>query len=116
MDLSQYQHLTVLVCGGRTFDDYQRLRALLDQLKPRAIIHGDARGADRLAGRYAREHGIHCTAVPAHWGQYGSMAGPMRNQRMLAMRPDVVVAFPGGVGTSDMVNRALYSAIPVIRG
>lgn len=30
-------------------------------------------------------------------------------------KPDLVVAFPGGRGTADMVNKALAAGIKVIR-
>lgn len=34
------------------------------------------------------------------------LQGPMRNQRMLdEARPQVVIAFPGGSGTADMVDK-----------
>ena len=41
------------------------------------------------------------------WKKYGKKAGPLRNQQMLEEgKPDLVVAFPGGNGTADMVRRA----------
>ena len=37
--------------------------------------------------------------------KHGNAAGPIRNQRMLDHgKPDIVVAFPGGSGTADMVK------------
>ena len=42
-------------------------------------------------------------------------AGPERNARMLAEgRPDLVVAFPGGTGTADMVRRAKAAGVRVV--
>lgn len=44
----------------------------------------------------------------------GKAAGPIRNQRMLDEgKPDLVVAFPGGRGTADMVRRAKAAGVPV---
>ena len=54
--------MDLLVCGGRDYQDYQALRSTLDRLHKdlhfTTIIHGAARGADSLAGRWARERNI----------------------------------------------------------
>jgi hypothetical protein len=42
----------------------------------------------------------------------GKTAGPLRNQRMLDEgKPDLVVAFPGGGGTKDIVRRAVKAGL-----
>jgi hypothetical protein len=52
---------------------------------------------------------------PADWRRDGSSAGHIRNQQMLDSEPiDLVVAFPGGSGTADMVRRARAADIPVM--
>jgi hypothetical protein len=79
-----------------------------------AIIHGGARGADSMAGEFANETGIEEIVFPADWKMYGRRAGPIRNQQMLDEgKPDLVVAFPGGRGTADMVGRARTAGIEV---
>lgn len=110
--------MIVLVCGGRNFVDYDLLAGYLDGLhrcRPiTKIIHGAARGADSLAGRWAQELGIASRAFPADWKAHGRGAGPIRNQQMLDEgRPESVVAFPGGRGTADMVRRAKAAGLPV---
>ena len=46
----------------------------------------------------------------------GYRAGPIRNQEMLDKgKPDLVIAFPGGKGTADMVGRALRTGVFVYR-
>lgn len=111
----------VLVCGGRDFANYEFVGAELDRIHVEtpifAIIHGNARGADSCARIWAYHHekdGIRCWAFPAQWSKYGKAAGPRRNQTMLGMKPDLVVAFPGGAGTADMVRRAKAAGIPVL--
>lgn len=105
---------TVLVCGGRDYDDYEKVRATLNALKPWRVIHGGARGADNLADRWAQYCGIACEVYEADWETHGKAAGPMRNQKMLDDgKPDLVVAFPGGRGTADMVRRAKKAGVPV---
>jgi len=52
---------TLLVCGGRDFFDYELVERTLDALeRPSLVIQGNARGADRLAKRWAKERGIPC--------------------------------------------------------
>lgn len=112
----------LLVCGGR---DFANRRWMFDALDSRlahhrsrtglVIIHGGARGADRLAGDWAAERGVPCMVFPAAWAGIGKGAGPVRNGWMLEHgRPHGVLAFPGGSGTADMVRRAIDAGVPVI--
>jgi len=40
----------------------------------------------------------------------------IRNQQMLdESRPDLIVAFPGGRGTKDMVDRATKAGVKVVK-
>jgi hypothetical protein len=99
-----------IVCGGRHYKDRETLFAVLDEVAPNVIAHGGATGADALAGEWAKERGISCTVYPANWS-LGRSAGPRRNEQMLReFMPDVVVAFPGGRGTADMIRRARNSS------
>lgn len=106
----------VLVCGGRDYDDKDRLYAVMDDLLAKTgeigiLVHGDANGADRLADMWAVERGINVARVPALWGTHGKGAGPIRNKAMLALHPDEVVAFPGGNGTLDMRTQARKAGV-----
>jgi hypothetical protein len=52
---------------------------------------------------------------PADWTRHGKAAGPKRNQLMLDKeKPDLVIAFPGGKGTADMVARAKAQGFKVM--
>lgn len=100
--------MRVLVCGGRRFSDYYWLNEVLSDYHVRrgisVVIHGGASGADRLAGRWAQAAGVEVITFSAKWWKYGRAAGPIRNRQMLVEgKPDVVIAFPGGRGTADMV-------------
>lgn len=108
--------MRVLVCGGRDFTNLKSLYDSLDNIKViTCIIQGGARGADRLAKRYADENEILCQEFPADWIQYGKKAGFIRNKQMLDEgRPDLVVAFPGGRGTAMMIELAKKAGIKVI--
>lgn len=113
-------HQTWLVCGGRDFDDDVMFQSAMSDLvrlrgMPSTIIHGAARGADTLADEWAKRHALRVRAFPANWRKHGRAAGPIRNQQMLDEgRPYLVVAFPGGRGTVDMVRRARDAGIDVV--
>ena len=101
----------VLVCGGREYLDYRKLKETLDALHEdtpiQVIIQGGARGADAMAAKWARAAKIALTTFHANWNKYGKSAGAIRNQQMLDIgKPDLVLAFPGGRGTADMAKRA----------
>jgi predicted Rossmann-fold nucleotide-binding protein len=111
--------LRVLVCGGRDFRDWELAREYLDRLHAEfgitCVIQGGARGADELADRWAGSWaGVNSEEYRAEWDEYGKGAGHIRNQRMLTEgNPHIVVAFPGGRGTADMVRRARAAGIEV---
>jgi hypothetical protein len=110
--------MRVLVCGGRDFLDQRAVYDALDRLHERRgidlVIEGGALGADRLARSWAGARGVPGKSYLAQWGAHGKGAGPRRNQRMLDDgKPDVVIAFPGGTGTADMVARARKAGLVV---
>jgi hypothetical protein len=107
------------VCGGRGFDDREMLDTCLDFLlafyKFDGLIQGGAKGADLMAKEWAEKNGIRCATFKADWMRHGKKAGIMRNQAMLDVgKPGLVVAFPGGRGTFDMIAKAKAQKIPVI--
>lgn len=109
--------MRVLVCGGRDFYDHilveEVLGAIHRETPISCVIHGNANGADRLGGRWARKNGIKEITCPAEWSKHGKRAGPIRNQNMLGRGPALVIAFPGGAGTRDMVKRARLAGVEV---
>ena len=114
------QTFRLLVCGGRDYDNRDHVFTTLDRVHAKrpvsVLIHGKARGADTLAAEWADERGLEVWAFPADWKRDGNAAGPLRNQRMLDLaQPHGVVAFPGGVGTADMVRRAEAAGAVVMR-
>lgn len=78
------------------------------------IAQGKASGADNMANCWAQRHLIPSRGFQAKW-QTGRGAGPIRNDVMLReTQPDVVIAFPGGRGTLDMVRQARAAGVEVI--
>lgn len=112
--------MRVLVCGGRDFCDWRKLSGTLTNLHMQRqaiteVVHGNAIGADWLAKAWAISAGIPEKPFPAKWSEHGKAAGPIRNQQMLDEgKPNLVVAFPGGAGTRDMVTRAKKAGIEIV--
>lgn len=110
----------VLVCGGRDYRDWESAYKVLDAAhyaNPiECLIHGAARGADSIAADWAESRLVPIEPYPADWKRDGRGGGPVRNQRMLDEgKPHMVIAFPGGAGTADMVKRAEKAGIPVVK-
>ena len=108
--------MRLLVTGGRDYQDFQALCTTLDQIHKETpvtlLIHGGARGADSLAGAWAAFRQVPVRVFPANWDLHGKAAGHIRNQQMLTEgHPDAYLAFPGGRGTQDMVQRCRKQGI-----
>jgi hypothetical protein len=105
-----------LVTGGRDFANFHAMAHALQQMPSDAtLVHGAAKGADALAAEYwSKIHERPTEAHPADWATHGKGAGPIRNQKMLDTGVDLVLAFPGGSGTADMVRRARAAGVKVI--
>lgn len=111
--------MRVLVCGSRKFRSpaqvFRKLESLHEQHKFTALIQGGATGVDSFAREWAATHPeIQRYVCKADWDKYGKAAGPIRNGRMLEWKPDLVVAFPGGRGTADMVRQAREAGVEVM--
>lgn len=117
--------MRILVCGGRHYDDSQHVFAMLTQVHNEGgpvtcVIHGAATGADTEAESWAKNMkavgwSMTIERFPADWTKDGIFAGHRRNKRMLDEgKPDLVVAFPGGRGTINMVTQALNRGVRVV--
>lgn len=126
----------MLVTGGRDYANeafvFETLDAFNTSWPITLIVHGAAKGADSLAAAWADLHRIPHTKdrfkalwsdlgapgariMAGKFGSYNANAGKDRNQRMLdEEKPEVVIAFPGGHGTADMVARAERAKVHVI--
>ena len=123
--------LRVLICGSRTWDDWNLIRQYVNSLPAgTVVIEGEARGADSIARACAKQRGLVVFPFPAHWKHgracraeceriIGPRAGPIRNAQMLAEgRPDKVAAFvynlTTSTGTKDMIKKAKDAGVPVL--
>lgn len=114
--------MRALVCGGRDYTNYEHICEVLSSFedskgnKITFLIHGGARGVDTLAGKWALATRIPFKVFHANWQQYGKSAGHIRNAKMLKEgQPDVVIAFPGGNGTANMMMQTVAAKIQLVR-
>ena len=111
--------MRVLICGDRNWNNFEKIKEVLDILPADTIIiHGDARGADKIAGQLAKERGLEVIPYPADWDKYKKAAGPIRNMQMLKEgKPELVIAFHEDItkskGTKHMVSIATKAGVPV---
>src|SRR3990167_9227834 len=100
--------MRVLVCGGRDYGNANYVHAELGTRKPTCVITGGCpTGADAHAREWAMRMKVPTLTVQADWVSLGKKAGPIRNQQMIdTAKADIVLAFPGGRGTADLVRRA----------
>lgn len=118
--------MKVLVCGGRSYRNGNLVGTAMKAWNVTELVVGynpnDKRfqGADQLAYEYAKANGIPGCCFPAAWGQFGKHgkgdpAGPLRNMKMLDRgKPEMVLAFPGGRGTDNMVALAKEGGVRVV--
>lgn len=111
--------MKVLVCGSRDWTSWPLIWETLNGLGPNTIIvHGDARGADKMAGHVANKLGYEVRPYPANWSLYGVAAGPRRNRAMFdTEQPDLVICFHNDLnaskGSRHMVQYARSRGCPV---
>jgi len=102
--------MKVLVTGGREYANSSHVSRVLDAVHAidpiEVIIEGAALGADTLSYNWAKTNQVDSYRVRAKWDDQGNAAGSVRNARMLEVLglPDMVVAFPGKTGTTNMVE------------
>mgnify|MGYP001589556397 CR=1 FL=1 len=121
--------MRVIVTGSRQHANRDAVRTALDALikdlapaEHLVVVTGACpTGADRWADEWARSRyplNVRPERHPADW-KMGKQAGHWRNQHMVNLGADLVLAFfqPGAqnVGTADCVARAVEAGIPVRR-
>jgi len=111
--------MRIMVSGSRDYKDYEFIRSMLEDAAGSArevtVIHGNARGADKLAGEAAEEYGFRVEAYPADWS-LGKRGGSVRNGEMLIKNIDIVLFFfysgSANAGTRDAAKKAIQMEVP----
>src|SRR5690606_2237775 len=102
---------------GRRYHDTATIRRVLEeyhQPPPPTLVHGGAPRADSEAAyvaAYLLDWPVE--AHPADWQRHARAAGRTRTQQTVDSAADLVIAFPGGGGTADLIRRARAAGIPV---
>lgn len=120
----------ILVCGPRdaTYEEWGWVvgRTIAKHLVlGGTIIHGNAKGIDRMSQTETEELNRSVEVYPADWEKHGKSAGPIRNNemknRLLELEAEgntvAVFAFTNDitatVGTKNMATSARRSGLPL---
>lgn len=110
--------MRVIVCGGRDYTNTDRCFSVLDEQHAKQpitlLIQGGAKGADALGKMWAKWRKVDYLTVEADWSLHGRAAEPIRNAKMLEYKPDLVIAFPGGRGTANMIQQARAAGVELM--
>lgn len=90
------------------YSGFKRLQREYPQERRHLLIHGGARGGDRMAEEVARYMNWMIWVEKAEWGKYGQYAGFKRNEVMVSYNVDAVIGFPWGEarGTRHCLDHA----------
>jgi hypothetical protein len=110
----------ILITGSREWTDTARIRAVLAYHRhafPDAIlVHGNARGADRIAARIWENWGLPTESHPVTSQQWDASrgAGHDRNRHMIALGAHVCLAFirNHSPGATQRAREARKAGIP----
>lgn len=116
--------MKVVIAGPRTFDNYDKVCDAIkkSKFKITEVVSGNAKGADALGEKWARENKKKLKLFPADWNninregavvkknswgkKYDAHAGFHRNEQM-AMYADALIAIDEGTGgTGNMIKLA----------
>lgn len=106
--------MKIIVCGGRDFGllpterdlIFQTLNSLHTKYPITFLAEGAAKGADSVALEWRIKNGIPGKRFPADWYPDGRISYKRNAEMLKEVKPELVVAFPGGNGTQDMKTRA----------
>lgn len=110
----------VLVCGSRDYADRDQIYHVLDAYRARIgpgmfLINGGATGADTIAREWAVDRKVDHVTLYAKWDLEHKAAGPIRNSRMLKLKPKLCLAFSkdfrNSRGTRDMVKKCQKAGV-----
>ena len=105
--------IVLLICGGRNYKANWFL-SVLNNLHVKhnikqVIYEGDRKNRDEAVRTWAKGKSIKARTVSHEWE-----TGPIRNEALLSLKPDMVVAFPGGAVQHNLIRQAEDAGIPVV--
>nr|QBK87633.1 MAG: DNA recombination-mediator protein A [Marseillevirus LCMAC201] len=111
--------MKILIAGSRNYTNRKKIHKVISALsQDTVVVHGDCRGADKIAASVATKLQLTVECYPADWKQYGKAAGPIRNQQMLDDNNiEKAIIFheclEESKGTKDMLSRLKKKGISV---
>lgn len=121
--MSKNKAYRAIIAGGRK---YRLTREDIAYLNSEAwriaevVTGGCKTGADADAKKWADDLGIPVIPFPADWDNLGKPAGPIRNSAMVKFvttktnLTPILIAFPGGRGTADIIRKARAAGMEVV--
>ena len=112
------EQIKICVNGSRTFNNYDyldnKLKGYLKDKKDVVLIVGGARGADKLAEKWARINSVPFKLMEANWTALGKSAGYKRNQEMINIADELISFWDlDSRGTQHTIECARRKEIPV---
>ena len=111
------QGTLVAIAGGKDVQDPAAVIATLDQTRAKyadiVLVHGGGPGVEKIAARWAERNGVDQVVCKPDWDRHGRAAPFRRNEELLQLLPQGVLAFPGSGITENLVDRARQLGIPV---
>lgn len=121
----------ILITGAREWNNFQVVQKVLKEYKTGdnnkvLLIHGDCRGADKIAGYVGKHLGFELSVKPANWKLYGKRAGVLRNLEMIQealsyktkAQQVIVLAFHDNIdkskGTKHCIEQAKAKGLNVL--
>lgn len=109
----------VIVTGGRAYQYREIVEEWLSKTRRKhpdlLVVHGNCpTGSDHFAREWCEREGVPHEPHDAQWNDYGPKAGPIRNSEIVDLGASGLIAFPGGNGTDDCVNKAKRAGIPCV--
>ena len=109
----------IALAGGKDLPDpkivWAELDRALEQNPDMVLVHGDAPGIEKAGAQWAEARNVKQVPFPPDWDAHGKAAPFRRNEEILKLPLDRLIAFPGSGITGNLVDGGRKAGIPVDR-
>lgn len=110
--------MKLIIAGSRSISDLEIVEEAINKSGWRneitEVVHGDARGVDKLGEMWAEQNSIPVKRFPANWKKFGKKAGSIRNKQMSEYGNKLIAIWDGNsTGTIDMVKQMKIAEKPI---
>lgn len=104
--------------GGKEYNDHHLIYRVLDKARERypdmVLVHGGTRtGAERLAACWAESRRVSQVVCSPDWKVHGKAAPFKRNDEMLKLKLQGLIACPGNGITENLIDKARQKGLTV---